>query len=833
MEMTTPRARLGTYVGLFLITLSTLMYEVLLTRIFSVTMMYHFAFVAISVALFGMTVGALIVYLLPDRFPTEETNERLIVFSFLFSISIVLSFLTQLSVPFVARWSLAGVYSATLIYLVTAIPFIFSGVCVCLALTRFPRQISRLYAADLVGAAVGAVALVWLLDMMDAPSAVVAIAALPSVASFWFAQAAGQQRLFWLGFTGAIVLFCLAFSNAVLFEQRQPFLRVTWVGSDLTVPSYEVSSPLYEQWNAFSRIRVNPSLSMVPMGWGMSPTLPKEIKVQQLDLVIDSTAFTVLTRYTGREEEIRHLKYDVTNLAHHGYKDADVLVVGVGGGRDILSALAFDQKSVTGVEINDNILHAVNDVYGDFTGHLDRDPRVTFVNDEARSYIARSAQKYDIIQLSLTDTWAATAAGAYALSENSLYTVEAWDCFLDHLTPNGLLSVSRFYNWEQPLQAQRLVALATETLHRRGVKDARAHIYMAGAGVTATILVSPSPLSAETIAALDDAVEEMQFGRIVTPAYEGEDSFAGIVNAEDVNSYVGGLPVDISPPTDDQPFFFQMLRLRDLFRSDLPDEKGLTEPVLVLAGLTIAVLVLTFLCIIVPLMLTVRKANLKGMPPFFLFFAGIGLGFLLIEVSQMQRLNIFLGHPTYGLSVVLFSLLLFSGIGSFVTERIAAPGPRMLNLLPFVVLLALLVAFGFVTPLLIDRFESSTTPVRILAAVAVLAPMGLAMGMPFPIGMRVVSAWPNAPTPFFWGVNGATSVCASVFAVAIALSWGISVSFWVGCACYLAATAGLGAAVWRARPTRLGEQQAPAATNDRDLRVAAHTASPDRQTPPE
>ena len=169
MEMTAPRARIGTYVGLFLITLSTLMYEVLLTRIFSVTMMYHFAFVAISVALFGMTVGALIVYLLPDRFPPEKTNERLIVFSFLFSVSIVLSFLTQLSVPFIARWSLAGVYSATLIYLVTAIPFIFSGVCVCLALTRFPGQISRLYAADLVGAAVGAVALVWLLDQMDAP----------------------------------------------------------------------------------------------------------------------------------------------------------------------------------------------------------------------------------------------------------------------------------------------------------------------------------------------------------------------------------------------------------------------------------------------------------------------------------------------------------------------------------------------------------------------------------------------------------------------------------------------------------------------------------------
>ena len=179
------------------------MYEILLTRIFSVTMWYHFAFVAISVALFGMTVGALIVYLLPDRFPAEKTNQRLALFSLLFSISIVLSFLTQLSIPFVPRWSLAGVYSCGFFYLITAIPFTFSGICVCLALTRFPGQISRLYAADLIGAAVGAAALVWLLDMMDAPSAVIAIAALPSVASLWFAQAGQQEKMFWPGLASA------------------------------------------------------------------------------------------------------------------------------------------------------------------------------------------------------------------------------------------------------------------------------------------------------------------------------------------------------------------------------------------------------------------------------------------------------------------------------------------------------------------------------------------------------------------------------------------------------------------------------------------------------
>jgi hypothetical protein len=183
--------------------------------------------------------------------------------------------------------------------------------------------------------------------------------------------------------------------------------------------------------------------------------------------------------------------------------------------------------------------------------------------------------------------------------------------------------------------------------------------------------------------------------------------------------------------------------------------------------------------------------------PFFIFFAAIGFGFLLVEVSQTMRLSIFLGHPTYGLSVVLFSLLLFSGLGSLATERLARPGLRPANLLPFVVLLAVLLVFGLSTPAIVRHFASATTPARILTAVAILAPMGLAMGMPFPIGMKTVSALQGAPTPFLWGVNGATSVCASVLAMAIALSWGISAAFWVGCVFYVAAVLGLATALLR------------------------------------
>jgi SAM-dependent methyltransferase len=785
------QATAGTYAGLFVITLSTLMYEVLLTRIFSVTMWYHFAFVAISVALFGMTVGALLVHLLPERFPDEKAKERLSLFALFFGVSVVLSFLTQLSIPFNPEWTLVGVYSVGLTYLVTSVPFIFSGICVCLALTKFGRQVSKLYAADLVGAALGTIVLLWLLNVVDAPSAVVIIASLCCLGAALFAYDAGMRGTMWLAAGSAALLLSFAVGNAVAYHNQEPILRLLWVKGE------PEESGLYEKWNSFSRIKVSgdPDVPTRPSGGGMSPTLPADFQVRQLAMTIDAGAGTVLTHYDGDPRTVEHLKYQVVNLAHYIRNDADVLVVGVGGGSDVLAALAFDQRSVTGVEINQQILDAVNKTYGDFTGHLDRDPRVRFVRDEARSYVARSKEKFDIIQISFIDTWAATAAGAYALSENSLYTVEGWQTFLDHLTPGGVLTVSRWYVPGRPLEAYRLTALAAKVLRDRGVDDPRQHIFLVEGPApyipVGTILVSPQPFSQEDLATLERVAGQMQFDVAVAPGYASDPTFDAILDAEDVDAFASSYSFDISPPTDNKPFFFQMVRLQDVFNSVSLWEDYLRKPTRVLFSLTIAVLSLTFLSIILPLVLTTNRASLRGMVPFFVFFSGIGLGFLLVEVSQLQRLIIFLGHPSYALSVVLFSLLLSSGIGSLATQRLGNPHVRLRTLAPLVPLIALLVAFGFATPLAIDHFDSATTPVRILTATAILVPVGFLMGMPFPIGMKMASLRPQAPTAFLWGINGAMSVCASVLAVLIAVSWGISTAFWVGCLSYAVAMVAL------------------------------------------
>ncbi len=803
-----------TYAGLFMVTLATLMYEILLTRIFSVTMWYHYAFMAVSIALFGMTVGAMLVYLFPGSFPYDRSKYYLGLSSLLFAVSILPSFLTHLSIPFVTQRSIAALYSVGLTYAVISVPFVFSGMCVTLALTRFPRQVSKLYAADLAGAAIGCILLIYTLKITDGPTAVVVVAFLASVGAVFFVAGENFGKLKRIALLCGLFFAAVAALHTVLVAKQSPPLRLMWVKGKLE------DRPLYEKWNSFSRIRVygDSSRPGSPFGWGISSTLPSGLRVRQLLLDIDATAKTILTEFGGNLKELDYLKYDVTNVAYYLKRNARVLVVGTGGGRDILSALVFGEASVLGVEINENIIDAVNQRYGDFTGHLDRNPKITFVADEARSYVARSRDKFDIIQISLIDTWAATTAGAFVLTENSLYTVEAWKPFLDHLNPNGVLTVSRWYFRDRPGEVYRLTSLATAALMQLGVESPRKHIIIVremqqedssetpdGVG---TILVSKEPFSERDLATVEAVARKMRFDLVLSPRSSLDPTFATIASGRDLDAFTARFPINIAAPTDDSPFFFHMLRLRDMFHRELWESGAHSynmKAVFVLGVLLMIVVGLTSLCIVIPLLVSTKKGLLKGALPLTMFFASIGLGFMLVEISQMQRLIVFLGHPTYGLSVVLFALLSSSGLGSYSTQKMSSPVNRAPAVARLLLLIGVLAIFGMLTPHAISAFRGTTTWLRILVAVVVLFPLGLFMGMAFPIGMRTASAKVAPLTPWFWGINGATSVCASVLAVAIALSSSISTSFWIGVACYAVAVI---AFAWASRGA---QAQAPSA----------------------
>ena len=767
-----PRA--GTYAGLFTLTLATLVYEIALTRIFSVVMWYHFAFVAISVALFGLTIGALIVH----HFPSDSRRRLLPASSAggpCSSVSsIVPCLLIQLSIKFIPELNLSGLWSVLITCSVVSVPFVFSGIAVTLALTRFPRRVNRLYAADLIGAAVGCAVVVVLLNRLDAPSVIIAVGALGAVSALFFARGA---QIKWGALVAAflvVTLGTLSGVNGYLSGNGDALVKVTWV------KGHRDASHLKETWNAFSRLTVD--------GPRSAPT----------GITIDGTAGTALLPFDGRAASAASHRNDYTNLVHYVRPHADVAVIGSGGGADVLSSILFGDRSVTGIEINPGILHLANGVYGSYTGHLDQVPHVRFVNDEARSYLTRQNQRFDIIQISLIDTWAAESAGAFALSENSLYTTHAWQVFFDRLKTGGVLSVTRFYTFpgsDKPLEVYRTAALAAQVLHDRGVHNPRDHLLIYRSprnrvGVElGTVLVSPQAFTSQELATVAASATRLRLQPILTPTVVKDPRFAALTSPAGPGPGVHGIAEDISPPTDDHPFFFQMASLHTFLNGSGLSNNFATRPVFVLLLLAIAIVLLALAFILLPLLVTTKRGDHRNMGPFYLYFSGIGLGFLLVELSQLQRLSIFLGNPTEGLTVVLFSVLLFSGLGSMLTERfVRVDNPRSV-LVPLLVLLVVIVAFGAATPLIIRHFESATAPARVAVSIGVLAPISFPMGMPFVIGMRAAASRPGAPTAFLWGINGATSVCASVVGVLIAIWFRISTAFWVGAGAY--ALAGL------------------------------------------
>jgi hypothetical protein len=777
----------ATAAGVLLVALATLMFEVLLSRIFSVTMWYHYAFLAVSLAMFGLAGGALIVHAAQSRFASDP-HRWLAMAALLFSLTTVLGVRGHLATSSLAL-ALGADVELTMVLLTPAIlwiPFVFGGVCIGLALTAFPAHVGRLYAADLAGAALACPAFVWTIAATDGPTMVFVTAAAAALAAVAFARRAGATALRRASAITAVVMVAAAAAHPALARRGYPLLRIVWSKNQAVAPVLE------ERWNSYSRIAVsgNPDVPHAPFGWGLSATLPPDARARELGLNIDGFAMTVLTGFDGDLRSVDHLKYDVTNFAHHIVDRARVLVLGVGGGRDLLSALAFDQRSVTGVEINETILEVVNGRFGDFTGRLARLPRVRIVNDDARSYATRTVERYDLVHASLTDTFTATTTGAFAFTENSLYTREAWRVFLRRLDDGGMLSFSRWYYDELPGEMYRLASLGAAALCDEGAARPRDHMAAVRRSGIGTLLVARRPLSAATIDRMRSAADRLQFELRLLPSSAAppgarDPMLEALTDGCDAAALLAAYPLDITPPTDDRPFFFNMVRLRDALQWTLwersPSAFNLKAALVLAVALTGSAL-LTAACIAYPLVGAPRGTR-RRTAGLVAYFTCIGLGFMLIEISQMQRLTLFLGHPAFGLLAVLFTLLLAAGAGSWLT-RIGRPRDARVAL---GALAGALVLFGVASPAVIEALQGAPTGVRIAAAVALLAPVGVLMGLPFPLGMRLAHERAPRLTPWLWGLNGAASVCGSALAFAIAMTAGTSRSFWTGGACYVLA----------------------------------------------
>ena len=775
------------YLTIFLLSLAGLALENSLTRIFSVTMWYHYAFMAISVAMLGMSTGAVKVYISDYASLTKEKiNELIAKYCRYFSLFTILSLFSLLAIPFVPRSTGIGIFSMALIYGIAAVPFFFQGVAIALLLaTKYMGNVNKLYASDLAGAAIGSLLFFFMLNMTDAVTFII------------FLSTAGMISSWTITKKRSDIVFAVIIAVISLINNYERTFRIEWTKVDQGVQAAKIENDIeWESWNPFSRITVYP-FENIGFGWGISKKMMEKFpqyKIDQKGLLIDSAAATVITRNQYPPEGLLHLRYDITNMIHYLFPNSRVGVIGVGGGRDILSALSFNQKEVWGVEINNKILKAVTEVYKNYTYPFLEIDNVHIVNDEARSFFERSDMKFDIIQASLIDSWAATTSGAFVLTENSLYTVDAWNSFFSKLSENGAITMSRWYYPKRPGELLRLVNLAYETLKGQGIKDPAKHILLATVNFfayegfvnydfgTGTIIVSRKPFRQDIVDRFISINDTYGFESVLAAGREKKSVFSKLISPEERNEFISDYPLDISAPTDDNPFFFNMLRPGALFNQENIEKEGplstnlmAVKNLLYLLGI---VILLSVFLIIVPIISKVKKNSADSLlNSYSVYFASIGTGFMLIEISLIQKFAIFLGHPTYSILVVLFTVLLFSGLGSFLSRKIF----KKLGISGlFPILLASVLIIGAVNMFFLPSFSSWNITTRIIYSFLTMALIGTLLGMPFPTGFSMLPENKQEFAPWLWGVNGAASVVSSVLAVVISIFYGISTTFFTG-----------------------------------------------------
>jgi hypothetical protein len=774
--------------GLFFTTLSALMLEILDTRLLSVLTWYHLSFFAVSTAMFGLAAGAVHVYLGGARFQGEKAPKQLAAFSLLYAASIPAAHLVILRVPFhldLVNFELSNVVTNALCAaLLLALPFYLAGIVIGIALTRIPGRIGVTYCVDLVGAAAGCLLAVPLLQGSDISTATFAAGTLAMLGALCY-QPLGGSRL-----QHRIVALSLPlFVAGTLWNRDGGFpgaARVLYAKGERV----ERENILFEGWNNHSQILVYRALRGAPFFWGPGKGV-EGLKADTARLVIDGSADTHATRWDGDPASLAWVQYDVTSAPYHLRKGGNAAVIGVGGGRDVLTALWARSRSVTGIELNGILVDLLKEPLREFTHLADRD-EVRLVHDEARSYLTRTQDRYDVLQMSLVDSWASTSAGGFTLSENGLYTRQAWKVFLDRLTPHGIFSASRWFSDSQLSETSRLFALGVASLLDRGVERPSDHIVLLSRMTVATLLVSPSPFSADDLARLHRLAEQYEFNLVAAPdAPPADPMLAGILASRSFAELEEASRSDVfdySAPTDERPYFFNLIKPAALFRVRLSESPGVVEGNL-LATTTLLLLivvsaVLVFLLILLPLWLAGRPGRSGPFLAGVLYFALIGTGFMMVQIPYMQRFSVYLGHPTYAVVVILFSMIFFTGVGSMLSERIPLRRGAVVA-----VPVAIAAVLGVVLSLVQQAIEGTISYGLLTRGLIVLgftAPVSLLLGCCFPLGMRLLGRTAEALTPWMWGVNGACSVLASALAVGVSMWVGIDASLVVAGLLYLA-----------------------------------------------
>jgi hypothetical protein len=770
--------------GLFLLCASTLMYEVVLTRLLSVTSWYYLAFVSISMAMFGMTAGALSVQLRPELFTEGSIRRRLAQSAMAAAVAMPLSLLTMLAIPVDISLALQTGYSFLLLFAVISVPFFFSGVAVCISLTRSAYPMGRVYFTDLAGAAVGCLASVFLLSLIDAPSAIFIISAVLFVSAAAYGAYAGEAAIRRRSLYGAVAMLAFGIANSLTLHGIQPI----WSKGSID----HRTGILAEKWNPISKVRAHQSQVEPPFMWGPSAKMPS-VLVEQLKLDIDNDAGTVITRFTGDLKALDFLRYDVTSVAAQLRTGGTAAIIGVGGGRDVLNCAAQGFTRIVGIEVNSAMVELASRRFEWFSG-FKCIRGFELHNDEGRSYLTRSGEHFDLIQASLVDTWAATSAGAMTLSENALYTVDGWRVFYEHLTPGGVITFSRWFEGDERMQTFRLYSVARATLLTESVKNPEAQLALIRSGPVATLIATNRPFSQRDIQKLKSIVSDMAFTPVAIP---GEpilvpelQRIAATGSLGEMAALREGSYFDYSPTFDSSPYFFNAVHIKNVVGLlGAGGRGGNLRAILFLFGFMLAALIFVILAIVVPA--KVLSSRISGGPrPLhgaMVYFIAIGLGFMLVEMAMMQQLSIFLGHPIYSMVVVLSSLILSTGAGSLASDRWHLKASWQCRI-PALLTAFMVVAYSFAVLPAMHAFTAAWLWQRVLVCLALVSPCGFLLGFCFPVGMRWLNSLSQERNlPWMWALNGAAGTLGSFIAILISMDSSIASCVLTGAGCYVVA----------------------------------------------
>jgi len=762
--------------GVAISSFAALLLELALTRLFSVVLFYHFAFLAISIALLGLGSGGVFAYLGKSwlgRFTTRALLAWLCVANAVV-VPIVLEIVLHVPVSLSLSWT--NGLRLTEIYLASAGPFFITGLEFSLLFARESRQISRLYGADLMGGALACLGIVPLLNWLGGPNTVLFAAAMAAVAgTAWAANV--KQRKVALGLVATLLLAIAANHSGRLIDivyAKGLFRDQAWVE--------------FARWNAISRVEVDRQ--------GGAKTV-----------VIDADASTYImnadpSQWQGTEWQ-KNLMSAPPALANILRPHGEYAIIGPGGGVDVLRAVANGSPSVTGIEINPIIANTVmRGRYADYSYHLYERPEVHIEVTDGRSFVLNAKQSFDVVQMTLVDTWASTAAGAFALSENSLYTVEAFREYFEHLKPGGIIAITR-WEFRQPREALRVLSVAMQALHELGVQDPAGNFIVVSEGDLnedgrpVVVLAKKSAFTAgeeaEVLAHMD---RNPALVALYLPSRPKDNPFSALITGNDPYGFAQQYRFDVSPVTDNAPFFFFTLKLKQMLTPGSlrhGEDWKVNVGVVVLAMVLVISLAAVLAFLVIPL--AVSGGRRQEHPIRLLYFVAVGLGYILVEIAFIQRFVLFLGHPTYALTVVVFLLLLSSGAGSLASRKWLAHTQRAW--LPLAFVASALLLYVYILPGLLNALIGLPFAAKLLVSAALLVPLGFAMGMPFPTGLRALASIPVPEFPaagksefqenaveWAWAVNAGSSVLGSVLAMVVAIQFGLNVTLACGAGAY-------------------------------------------------